>query len=218
MNVISFSLWGDKAKYTKGAIRNATLASTLYRGWECRFYSDDETVPNNILDQLESMPNVKVIRMSASKEPHWSMFWRFYAAGDPNVDCAIFRDADSRVTQREMMAVQDWIASGKSFHVMRDHPHHGARMCGGMWGVRNGKLLKVREMIDEYYSTELIKTVVFGLDQDFLLHRVWGMAKNDMIEHDDFFAKKPYPMQRDPRHFVGQVYDESDNPLSLDFL
>ena len=38
------------------------------------------------------------------------------------------------------------------------------------------------------------------------------MAKDDVVEHDDFFAKKPFPLPRDPRYFVGQVYDENDNP------
>jgi len=212
MNVISFSLWGNKDMYTKGAIRNATLASVFYRGWECRFYSDEDTVPNSVLEHLESMSNVKVIRMSVPKEPHWSMFWRFYAAENPNIDCVVFRDTDSRITQRESMAVQEWISTGKGYHAMRDHPQHGTPLCGGMWGVRGGKLSNIRSLIDAYYEKGLTKTALFGIDQDFLTHSVWPTAQTDVVEHDEFFAKKPFPLPRDPKHFVGQVYDENDNP------
>ena len=211
-NVISFSLWGDNGKYTKGAIRNATLASVFYPGWECRFYSDEETVPNSVLEHLESMSNVKVIRMSASKEPHWSMFWRFYAAEDPNIECVVFRDTDSRVGDRECMAVKEWINAGKGYHSMRDHPDHGTPLCGGMWGVRGGKLMNIRSQIDDYYALGLTETNKFGIDQDFLTHSVWPIARTDVVEHDEFFANKPFPQPRDPKHFVGQVYDENDNP------
>jgi hypothetical protein len=212
MNVVSFSLWGDKPKYTIGAIRNAELASSWYRGWTCRFYCDEETVPEKILDILDSMPNCEVVRMGVSVEPHWSMFWRFYAAEDPSIDCVVFRDTDSRIGQREVMAVQEWISSGKGFHAMRDHPQHGTPLCGGMWGVRGGKLKEIRSMISNYYAMGLTKTALFGIDQDFLTHSVWSLAKEDVVQHDEFFAKVPFPLPRDPKHFVGQVYDENDNP------
>ena len=212
MNVVSFSLWGDKPKYTIGAIRNAELASSWYRGWTCRFYCDEETVPEKILDTLDSMPNCEVVRMGASVEPHWSMFWRFYAAEDPSIDCVVFRDTDSRIGQREVMAVQEWISSGKGFHAMRDHPQHGTPLCGGMWGVRGGKLKEIRSMISNYYAMGLTKTALFGIDQDFLTHSVWSLAKEDVVQHDEFFAKVPFPLPRDSKHFVGQVYDENDNP------
>ena len=37
--VISFGLYGDKKKYTIGALRNALLAKVYFPGWECRFYA-----------------------------------------------------------------------------------------------------------------------------------------------------------------------------------
>jgi hypothetical protein len=140
------------------------------------------------------------------------MFWRFYAAEDPSIDCVVFRDTDSRIGQREVMAVQEWISSGKGFHAMRDHPQHGTPLCGGMWGVRGGKLKEIRSMISNYYAKGLTKTALFGIDQDFLTHSVWSLAKEDVVQHDEFFAKVPFPLPRDSKHFVGQVYDENDNP------
>jgi hypothetical protein len=63
------------------------------------------------------------------------MSWRFLVASDPNIERYVIRDIDSRISRREKLAVDEWIASGKQFHVMRDHPSHSNNaMSGGMWG------------------------------------------------------------------------------------
>jgi hypothetical protein len=214
MNIIAFSLWGDKPKYTVGALHNAKLAKTYYRNWKCWFYCDRDTVPEGIIQSLEAMDNVKIIFMKASQEPHWAAFWRFYPMGDPSVERCIFRDTDSRIGQRESMAVQNWISSGKDIHVMRDHPAHGVPICAGMWGALAKPFLHIRNMIDDYYRDGVDKTKTYGdIDQDFLKKKVWDAVNiESVLVHDEFFAKKPFPTPRDPKHFVGQVYDENDNP------
>lgn len=49
---------------------------------------------------------------------------------DAGVDVFISRDADSVLSARESAAVQDWLRSGKTLHVMHDHPHHGVPILG----------------------------------------------------------------------------------------
>ena len=48
------------------------------------------------------------------------------------------RDLDSLFSARELSAVSAWLkeSPGKSFHVMRDNPHHGVPMLGAAWGVK----------------------------------------------------------------------------------
>lgn len=43
---------------------------------------------------------------------------------DGMVDVMMSRDADSPLFQREVAAVQEWLASDRTFHVMRDTFHH----------------------------------------------------------------------------------------------
>lgn len=63
------------------------------------------------------------------------MFWRFLVADDETVDRYIVRDTDSRLNEREARAVDAWIASGKKYHILRDHPSHSqATVSGGIWG------------------------------------------------------------------------------------
>ena len=51
--------------------------------------------------------------------------WRFLVMLDPLVDRFISRDIDSDIVDREVAAVQQWLASNYTFHVLRDHPSHG---------------------------------------------------------------------------------------------
>ena len=52
------------------------------------------------------------------------------------VDVLLSRDLDSRLSPREVSAVEEWmntsieVEKDKPFHVMRDHPDHGAVMLG----------------------------------------------------------------------------------------
>ena len=39
--------------------------------------------------------------------------------------------------QRERDAVNEWLESNKTFHLMRDHPWHGSEINAGMWGGWN---------------------------------------------------------------------------------
>lgn len=209
--VVSYSLWGNNPKYTIGAIKNAELVKEHYEGWEARFYLGN-TVPDNIVKELKNR-SANVILM---QEPgDWrGMFWRFEAASDPDVEAMISRDCDSRITKREMTAVNEWLQSNKLFHIMRDHPWHGAPILGGMWGVKAPLLRNIKDLISEYEKGNF-----WQVDQNFLKIIYPHVAKFAMV-HDDFFEKKPWPMQRAGLEFVGQVFDENEETIQehLDIL
>lgn len=203
--IISFSLWGDNPKYTIGAIRNAELAKEIYPGWICRFYIG-ENVPLEITGRLASL-NAEVIEMGGGD---WNgMFWRFFAADSD--DIIISRDTDSRLGLREKCAVDEWLNSDKSFHIMRDHPYHRTEILGGMWGSKDGILKGIRRMISEYDPREFHNK--YQVDQNFLREIIYPFAKQRAMVHDEFFERRPFPTnapKRTSSYFVGQVYDEND--------
>lgn len=41
-----------------------------------------------------------------------------------------------KLLEREAEAVKEWLSENKTFHVLRDHPHHTAPIMGGLWGAR----------------------------------------------------------------------------------
>lgn len=210
MRVIAFSLWGRDPKYVVGALRNAALAPTVYPGWICRFYCGAST-PSSAMTTLESQPHVQVVRRP--EDGDWTaMFWRFLAAADSDVEFAIFRDADSRLGARERAAVDAWIASGRGTHVMRDHPMHDVPILGGMWGVRGGVLADMAARVAA--ETRAPRwPVALQIDQEFLAADIAPIVRHDWTEHDEYFARMPFPTRRRGREFVGQPFDEHDRPL-----
>ena len=200
--VISFSLWGNKPMYTVGAVRNAELAKKLYTDWEVRFYCGS-SVPQETIDALRIKGAVVVLM----QEPgDWrGMFWRFLPASELDVEAMISRDTDSRLSSREAAAVEAWLTSGKSFHIMRDHPAHGVPMLGGMWGVRGGKIKNIGEAIQRYSGGDF-----WQVDQNFLKQVVYPMTVDDSCIHDEFFERKKFPTARLNHEFVGDVFDEND--------
>ena len=142
---IAFSLWGTNPKYTVGAIRNAELSAKFYQDWKLKYYVGS-SVPNQIIYSLEDFDNVEIIEKKDLG--NWtSMFWRFEACYDDNSEIIIFRDTDSRLSLREELAVDEWLKSDKTFHIMRDHPYHKFPILGGMWGLKKSKKYDIENII-----------------------------------------------------------------------
>ena len=142
--IISFSLWGDNAKYLNGAHENIKLQKKLFQTWICRFYVHD-SVPRTFVSHLKDLAEVveKTGDLGGNMDAP-GMFWRFEVIKDPDVERFIVRDVDSRISQRDKNAVTDWIYSGKNFHIIRDHRFHSTRIMGGMWGATR----EIAEKID----------------------------------------------------------------------
>jgi hypothetical protein len=215
MNYVSFSLWGENPIYNVGIIRNAELMAQFFPNWKMVVFFD-ELVPSETIKELQNR-NVET-RLFLDKSIY-GMFWRFYAVDLPDCEYAIFRDADSRISLRESLAVDEWIKSGKSLHVMRDHPYHRIPagnnqlgILGGMWGIKSG-VLPITEMIHKFTKS---KEHNYGNDQTFL-KMVYSALESDRFTHDDFFEKKPFPVKRESGRFIGERIGINEEPLTEDY-
>ena len=181
-NVIAFSLHGTERHYGEGAVRNAVGAHFLYPEWTCRFYIDD-SVPNDLIIELRRQ-NADVKRVDGLPAARFGQFWRFLVADDPEVDRYLVRDCDACVNLRERAAVEEWIASGRHFHVMRDAITHTELMLAGMWGGVRGALPRMAQsMLDFSRDAALSRTA----DQQFLRERVWPTVRQSVLMHDSNF-------------------------------
>lgn len=149
--VISSSLYGNNPKYSDNALINVRLALELFPGWAYYVYvrpSEKEMLKPQ-LDALRALG--VVIKEPGPLKDAGEMFWRFEPTWDPNVARFISRDLDTRFGVREKAAVDEWIASDRIFHVMRDHPSHRAfPVQGGMWGARRDKFSDMIEAFDKF--------------------------------------------------------------------
>lgn len=209
--IVAFSLWGDNPHYTHGAVRNAELVREIYPGWVARFYCGPST-PERILARLEELGS-QVYRM-AEEVAFSGTAWRFLVADDPSVERFICRDCDSRLNRRGKAAVDEWIESGKPFHIMRDAIVHCDLMLAGMWGGVTGKLPNVQHLLEQYFTGDDRSS-----DQKFLAEHVWPLVRHEALVHDTYYRYrgKPFPpgCELEPPLHVGAGIPVSRDPPNL---
>lgn len=190
--IISFSLFGNKAKYIETAVLNVQVCPALFPGWVCRIYVDG-SVPETAIQRLKNN-GAEIIKVTPNLEKWPGTMWRFLAINDPEAEYVIFRDTDSVISPRESAAVAEWIKSGKSFHTMRDSGSHTDLVLAGTWGAKAGVVPNMEEKIQTFinngYDSEHFA------DQDFLKYVLWGYMRKDILSHDrlfNFCNPKPFP-------------------------
>lgn len=202
--IISYSLWGDNPKYTVGAVINAYQAREIYPDWQARFYCAP-SVPKKIISQLQEAQ--AEVFISPECDGVYGPFVRFFALDDDGVERVIFRDTDSRLTQREAVAVQEWINSTLAGHIMRDHPCHAMVMLSGMWGCMGGVLPNMKQASQNFTPND-----AYLEDQLFLARLIYPLLrKQGVLIHDDFFAyeqdARPFTSARKEYDFIGEIFD-----------
>jgi hypothetical protein len=201
--IISFALWGDNPKYTTGAIKNANISKEFYPDWISRFYIHKD-VDISIINEIKNIQNTEI--SIVNETPDWkSMFWRFLPVFDNDTECFICRDCDSRLSDREVAAVNEWSNSDKLVHIMRDHPWHRFVMLGGMIGFKKEAFEILINSLRNFNPTN-----EYGTDYVFFDNVLYPQVKGLSLVHDEFFEKKPFPTKRKNFEFVGEVYDEND--------
>lgn len=214
--VLTFTLWGNNPTYTIGSIKNAKLAQKYYPDFECWIYIHVETVPQDIIDILNTLPNVKIIFKSGNLNTCKPLMWRFEAIDNEEVEIMMSRDTDTRILLREKLAVDEWLNSNKSFHIMRDHPHHDALILAGMFGTKKMSAIPSWcNLMNNFIQCN------GGYDQIFLANYIYQTIINDCTIHASFCKKESFclnfPIEYDEkRYFVGG-YVYADESVSLHY-
>lgn len=118
MRYIVFSLFGNNPKYLVGAKLNLRLARKIYPDWKLVYYVDDATTQTS-----KWLKRHQAIIVDCSRSAMGGLYWRHaFPAHFKDAERYIVRDCDSRLSQREVVAVNEWILSGAKYHLMRDHP------------------------------------------------------------------------------------------------
>jgi len=189
-NIIAYSLWGNKPCYLIAAAENARAVRHVYPSWTCRFYCDD-SVPADLI-KLLGKEGAQVVNMPPNKLFE-GLMWRFLVANDPQVDFFLIRDADSVINVKERVAVDEWLASDKHFHTIRDYYSHSEVILAGLWGGAGNVLPDMREMIKDYNTNLLVNRTI---DQWLLRARIWPLIREHTLTHDSLFhvlGSRPFP-------------------------
>lgn len=181
--IISFCLYGKSRIYQEGAVKNSELAKEIYPDWTARFYVGEGVSGRTKKRLLSNGSEVIEFKTEEGMNP---MLTRLLPFADPEVEFWISRDCDSRLSWKEKSAVDEWLESGKTFHVMRDSHNHYYAIPGGMFGVSNFRL---RNKIGYSISVNLFYSA--GDDQHYLEKNLWSIFCRDLLCHDTWSHNIP---------------------------
>ena len=177
MKLITFSRFGDNPLYCVGAVENARLAREIYPGWIARFYVAQD-VPDYYLEAIEEYGG-EVVHCD-KKNSYDGLNWRFRPLNEPDVHYWISRDADSRLSWRERRAVDEWIESNKTAHLLRDAVNHVYPVMAGMFGINNKVFHSKYGLMD----LDNVNANYREADQTLLQDKLWPLIQHDHLCHD----------------------------------
>lgn len=184
-NVLAYSLFGANPRYCETMRLNVQVAQKLFAQWTVRVYTD-ASVPQRVREQLVAAGAELVMCDGEAWQGIHPLMWRFAVMQDTQVDRWLIRDADSLLSTREQAAVQDWLASGRWFHMVRDYYTHTelllAGLLGGCGGVFNGLDARMRSFVAAHAHEMRV------VDQHFLRQEVWPTVRQSLLTHDSWFG------------------------------
>jgi hypothetical protein len=203
---VSISLYGDGKKYCLGAISNALDIRKIYPGRVLRLWYD-RTVPDQVIEVCREL-GAECIQ-GPPWEGTWRMCWRFLDMDiSASRETMLSRDADSRLTEREAWAVDDWLCAETRFAQIKDSSSHTAVVMGGLFQARCD-WRGMRQSIEWFMCHGQVPTTdSYGNDQNFLCYAIWPYVKDEAITYGDYVPryesieptpiKIPVPYQLNP--------------------
>lgn len=215
---ISFSLWGNSRLYCEGAIENIECAKKWYPDFVCRFYVASNCPALPILRTLDcevvEMPPIKGIDRTSEawvwQKDHIAMFWRYFIIDELGEgDVVLFRDCDSRVSERESKVVYRWLERGNEVALIfaENESHHNSWAMGGMWGIVGGVLTNIHDSIHSwiYRYNEMSHPWIF-VDLEYNTNVIGPMIDTYTLKYGHGFSRA-LPELKEGERFIGDVYE-----------
>ena len=171
--VFSFCVYGAKPIYCEGLVRNLEAIARHYPTFETHIYAGND-VPNEYLKRYESFRRTMVHRLPFTGGR--LTFHRFLAIDIPDVELMIVRDADSRLTDRDIWCIDQFLASTWRIYCVRDHKYHTREIMAGLWGMRRIPEFSMGKAFSEF-APGYHDIDAYQADQDFLRNVIYRKFK-----------------------------------------
>lgn len=216
MKVISFCIYGSNEKYCRGLLENIKIIINKLCEFNIFIYVGND-VPESWIKIYKMCDKVKLFY--TNRIGHDNMISRFFAIDENNVDLMIVRDADSRIHDRDIWCIYNFINSKFGAHTIRDHPYHTTQIMGGLWGIKRDILKTPICELYMLYNKNNITINEIQHDQYFLRDIIYNLIKNNLIiyllsnnlsfKEEENFIIIPFPIK--DNDFCGQVIDYKDS-------
>lgn len=215
MKVFSFCIFGNKKKYLLGLCKNIEIINEKFPDFYIWIYAGND-IPEEYIIKYKSYKNIKYIETEYNNRFLTCM--RFFPIDESNIDLFFSRDTDSRITNRDIWCINQFIKSDKTYHVVREHYFHKALIMTGIFGAK--KNINININLSEKFNeikNELCEN--YNIDVDFVNKFLYNSIKNDLLIHTNIVAfKNEYTEKIDLElennyDFVGNVYDFDENNI-----
>lgn len=209
MKVISFCLFGENPKYTMGLLANLKIIQEMLPDF-CVYVHVGTGVPPAVLEACAAF-NAHLVLCAA---PDWLLPARRICFPE-DADVVFARDADSRVNARDVWAMNEFMASDKTFHIVRDHVWHKSKIMAGLCGRK--RAVQLAGMLADWTPT----TTGYGADEAFLSTVYPQVAANALI-HSNIVgylneSVTPLPPLENSFDFLGNVVNYRDGEAYFEF-
>lgn len=195
MKILSYSIFGRELIYQKGLLANIGLAKNLLPEWTVRVYCADY-LPNEFKKKLLSANNVDLV-IHQEDYPYQGFLWRMLPLMEGH-DAVIIRDCDTRIFDRDVSLINDWISSGYRYHICRDNPGSRHVILGGLWGARNARL-PIIKLWNQWRKKQSNQNYLW--DMGFLKEYIYPRIRNEVVVYTEHVI---YEGERNIRRIPGQ--------------
>lgn len=225
MKVFSFCLYGNNPIYTIGAIENLKIINTLFPDWKT-IVSYANNVDPIIISELRD--NGAILIEKDYKLSFTGMFWRFLPISFDDVEVMVSRDCDSRVSERDVACLEEFLSSSYDYNIIRDHPiGHYWRINGGMWATKKTEyIVKIDSYVESYLrkfqniigTDSALNDSIRNHDQIFLSEVIYPNIVNNCLIHDEYFKYENnckainHDRKSNNFAFIGESIDENNEP------
>lgn len=179
VNVFSFCLYGpENPKYHVGILENLQIIQQYFSDWKVYVYVGSDITEERIAKIL-AYP--QVVLRKTGKLGESNMIDRFCAIDEHDVDVMFVRDADSRIHWKDRWAIQQFLSTSYSLHIIRDHKDHTCPILGGLWGLRKSNV-SIRDLYTRYTEDKSLGHR-WAHDQNFLADVVYPKFKREALVH-----------------------------------
>lgn len=209
MKVFSFCIFGNQQKYLDGLIKNIEIINKEFPDFYIWIYSGT-SITAEYIKKLETFHNIKYIQ--TKYDDMKLAYIRLLPIEDQNVEIFFSRDTDSRITERDIWCINEFIKSDKKYHTIRDHYYHKSNIMVGLFGAKQNNITISDKFIELDNSNG-----VYNIDVDFMNKYLWDTIKDNLLIHTNIVAFKDehtfqitVPMKNN-NDFVGNVYEFDEN-------
>jgi len=217
---ISFCIYGNNKKYCQGLLDNIININNnnFLKNFTIYIYAGSD-VPSEYINKYKQFSNVKYITVDCSRSI--LKCYRYLPISDVNnnINVCFVRDVDSRMTDRDVWCIKQFLKSNNLFHTIRDHYYHKTYIMEGLFAFRNVKEMVETcsiDILNEWISRNRDKMDKYDVDSDFLKEMIYPIIKKKYLDkfmiHSNlvgYHNEKIYSIidMNDEFDFVGNVYE-----------